>query len=188
MRRAATTLCPRLFSPFYHSPRAATIVVLSSTSTSTSSAPRSLSSTQHRLSSSTSAPLSSPPQKQPQDQGRDPSQDQDPGHDLDPKDQDPKDQDPKDQDPRDQDAASSMTPAERSVAALLAQKLQPTNLLVQDVSGGCGSMYAIQIESPLFRGHSLLRQQRMVNAALGDLVKSWHGLQIRTSVPPPDAS
>lgn len=81
-----------------------------------------------------------------------------------------------------------MTPAERSVAALLAQKLQPTNLLVQDVSGGCGSMYAIQIESPLFRGHSLLRQQRMVNAALGDLVKSWHGLQIRTSVPPPDAS
>lgn len=76
-----------------------------------------------------------------------------------------------------------MTPAERSVAALLAAKLQPTSLRVQDVSGGCGSMYAIQIASPLFRGHSLLKQQRMVNAALGGLVKSWHGLQIRTSVP-----
>ncbi|PNY27755.1 Altered inheritance of mitochondria protein 1 [Tolypocladium capitatum] len=79
---------------------------------------------------------------------------------------------------------SPMTPAERSVAALLSSKLQPTHVLVQDVSGGCGSMYAIQIASPLFRGQTLLGQQRMVNAALGDVVKSWHGVQIRTAVPP----
>lgn len=79
-----------------------------------------------------------------------------------------------------------MTPAERSVAALLAAKLAPTHVLVQDVSGGCGSMYAIQIASPLFRGQTLLKQQRMVNAALGDVVKSWHGVQIRTVVSPED--
>ncbi|POR31405.1 Altered inheritance of mitochondria protein 1 [Tolypocladium paradoxum] len=88
--------------------------------------------------------------------------------------------------PEEREQDSSMTPAERSVAALLSSKLAPTHVLVQDVSGGCGSMYAIQIASPLFRGQTLLKQQRMVNAALGDVVKSWHGVQIRTVVPPVD--
>lgn len=77
-----------------------------------------------------------------------------------------------------------MSPAESSIAAILAEKLNPTSLLVQDISGGCGSMYAIDITSPVFKGLNMLKQQRMVNAALGDLVKEWHGVQIRTRVPP----
>lgn len=77
-----------------------------------------------------------------------------------------------------------MSPAESSIAAILAEKLNPTSLLVQDISGGCGSMYAIDITSPAFKGLNMLKQQRMVNAALGDLVKEWHGVQIRTRVPP----
>jgi stress-induced morphogen len=77
-----------------------------------------------------------------------------------------------------------MTAAESAIADVLAEKLSPTELLVQDVSGGCGSMYAIEIASPAFRGQSILKQQRLVNAALGDMVKSWHGVQIRTKVPP----
>lgn len=77
-----------------------------------------------------------------------------------------------------------MSPAEASIAATLAEKLNPTSLLVQDISGGCGSMYAIDITSPVFKGLNMLKQQRMVNAALGDLVKEWHGVQIRTRVPP----
>ncbi|KAH8738211.1 bola protein [Ilyonectria robusta] len=81
----------------------------------------------------------------------------------------------------------SMSPAESAIAELLAEKLSPTQLLVQDVSGGCGSMYAIDITSPAFRGQTILKQQRMVNAALGDLVKGWHGVQIRTKVPAEDA-
>ncbi|KAF7544683.1 hypothetical protein G7046_g9735 [Stylonectria norvegica] len=48
-------------------------------------------------------------------------------------------------------------------------------------------MYAIDITAAAFRGQSILKQQRMVNAALGDLVKTWHGVQIRTKVPPEDA-
>ncbi|KAL7943333.1 bola protein [Trichoderma barbatum] len=82
----------------------------------------------------------------------------------------------------DQDA--DMSPAESSIAAILASKLNPTSLLVQDISGGCGSMYAIDITSPAFKGLNMLKQQRLVNAALGDLVKEWHGVQIRTRVPP----
>ncbi|CEJ82439.1 Putative BolA protein [[Torrubiella] hemipterigena] len=79
-------------------------------------------------------------------------------------------------------AAGEGTEAEREITALLQEKLSPTSLLVQDVSGGCGSMYSIDIASPQFKGLSILKQQRLVNAALGDLVKSWHGLQLRTSV------
>ncbi|KAH7162207.1 bola protein [Dactylonectria estremocensis] len=81
----------------------------------------------------------------------------------------------------------SMSPAEAAIADLLSEKLSPSQLLVQDVSGGCGSMYAIDITSAAFRGQTILKQQRMVNAALGDLVKSWHGVQIRTKVPPEGA-
>lgn len=79
-----------------------------------------------------------------------------------------------------------MSDAESSIAALLSSdpSLSPaTSLLVRDVSGGCGSMYAIDISSPRFRGLSLLKQQRLVTKALGDKVKEWHGVQIRTSVP-----
>jgi stress-induced morphogen len=80
-----------------------------------------------------------------------------------------------------------MSPAETDIASVLAadENLRPTtSLLVRDVSGGCGSMYAIEIASPRFRGKGLLAQQRLVTRALGDRVKEWHGVQIRTTVPP----
>ncbi|KAG6216410.1 hypothetical protein E4U34_002834 [Claviceps purpurea] len=76
----------------------------------------------------------------------------------------------------------SMSPAEESIAERLRKELQPTELLVRDVSGGCGSMYAIDIASPAFKGLSMLKQQRMVNAALGELMKGWHGVQLNTRV------
>lgn len=62
----------------------------------------------------------------------------------------------------------------------LAAEFAPVELDVRDVSGGCGSMYAIDIASPKFAGVTMLKQQRMVNAVLGDRVKEWHGLQLRT--------
>jgi stress-induced morphogen len=51
---------------------------------------------------------------------------------------------------------------------------------VQDISGGCGSMYAIQIESTKFKGLSVIKQHKMVNEVLKDEIKSWHGVQLRT--------
>lgn len=44
-------------------------------------------------------------------------------------------------------------------------------------------MYGIEITSEKFRGVNMLKQQRMVNAALGDQMKDWHGVQLRTKVP-----
>lgn len=62
----------------------------------------------------------------------------------------------------------------------LAAEFDPVEMSVRDVSGGCGSMYAIDITSAKFKGAGMLKQQRMVNAVLGDKVKEWHGLQLRT--------
>jgi BolA-like protein 3 len=73
--------------------------------------------------------------------------------------------------------------AESEIWDKLAAEFAPTELMVQDVSGGCGSMYGIEIASEKFRGANMLKQQRMVNAVLGDQMKSWHGVQLRTKVP-----
>jgi stress-induced morphogen len=58
-----------------------------------------------------------------------------------------------------------------------------TRLQVQDVSGGCGSMYAINVTSEKFRGLSMIKQHRLVNEILGEEIKKWHGLQLRTKIP-----
>jgi len=48
--------------------------------------------------------------------------------------------------------------------------------------GGCGSMYAVNITSPKFRGLSLVKQHQLVNEALKENIKEMHGIQIKTRV------
>ncbi|KAL8383383.1 hypothetical protein RB595_006910 [Gaeumannomyces hyphopodioides] len=89
------------------------------------------------------------------------------------------------------DGASSAAPAkpdylneaETVIWDRLVAEFAPAELVVQDISGGCGSMYGIEISSDRFRGHGMLKQQRMVNGVLADLMKGWHGVQLRTRVP-----
>ncbi|KAJ4294957.1 hypothetical protein N0V88_005197 [Collariella sp. IMI 366227] len=76
-----------------------------------------------------------------------------------------------------------LSEGESQVWDILKAEFSPTQLLVQDISGGCGSMYGIEISSEKFRGLNMLKQQRLVNAALGDLMKEWHGVQLKTRVP-----
>ncbi|KAI1413581.1 bola-like protein [Hypoxylon sp. FL1857] len=73
--------------------------------------------------------------------------------------------------------------SESAIWDKLVAEFDPTELSVQDISGGCGSMYGIEIASEKFRGSNMLKQQRMVNAVLGDQMKGWHGVQLRTKVP-----
>lgn len=63
---------------------------------------------------------------------------------------------------------------------LLKASLDPEVLDVRDVSGGCGSMFAINIVSAKFNGLTLIKQQRLVNEILKDEIAKWHGLQLRT--------
>jgi stress-induced morphogen len=55
-------------------------------------------------------------------------------------------------------------------------------LQVQDISGGCGSMYAIEIESPKFQGLTVIKQHKLVNQVLKEEIAQWHGVQLRTKV------
>lgn len=62
-------------------------------------------------------------------------------------------------------------------------KLAPQELQVTDVSGGCGSMFAIKVVSNEFKGLSMVKQHRLVNEILSDEISQWHGLQLRTQAP-----
>ncbi|KAF2477504.1 bola-like protein, partial [Lindgomyces ingoldianus] len=59
-------------------------------------------------------------------------------------------------------------------------ELDPVKLKVQDISGGCGSMFALEIESAKFKGLTVIKQHKLVNSILADEIKSWHGVQLRT--------
>ncbi|TKA65277.1 hypothetical protein B0A49_11120 [Cryomyces minteri] len=56
----------------------------------------------------------------------------------------------------------------------------PVRLQVQDISGGCGSMYALDIVSSKFKGLPVIKQHRLVNQVLGEEIKGWHGVQLKT--------
>ncbi|KAJ4355724.1 uncharacterized protein N0V89_003744 [Didymosphaeria variabile] len=70
--------------------------------------------------------------------------------------------------------------AELHIFNKIKAELQPVNLEVQDISGGCGSMYALQIESERFNGLSVIKQHKLVNEVLKEEIKGWHGVQLRT--------
>lgn len=72
------------------------------------------------------------------------------------------------------------TAMERLVVEKLQKALQPSALKVRDVSGGCGSMFSIFVQSEKFAGLNTMRQHRMVNEILADEIRSWHGLQLVT--------
>ncbi|KAJ3084439.1 bola-like protein [Rhizoclosmatium globosum] len=78
---------------------------------------------------------------------------------------------------------STLTAGEQRIHALLQSKLSPVKLNVKDVSGGCGSMYAVEVASAQFKGLPLVKQHRLVVAAIEEEIKSAHGVQIKTSVP-----
>ncbi|KXJ12787.1 bolA-like protein 3 [Exaiptasia diaphana] len=75
------------------------------------------------------------------------------------------------------------TDAEKKLAETLASKIDATVIRVRDISGGCGAMYEISVESEIFRGKRKVQQHRIVNEALSEEVKAMHGLRIHTEVP-----
>ncbi|KAK3628877.1 hypothetical protein LTR56_018362 [Elasticomyces elasticus] len=81
------------------------------------------------------------------------------------------------------EAPDYLDESERKIFATLKAELQPTKLEVQDVSGGCGSMYALDIVSDHFKGLPVIKQHRLVNKVLGEDIKKWHGVQLKTRAP-----
>ncbi|KAJ1505324.1 hypothetical protein HMI54_004870 [Coelomomyces lativittatus] len=77
---------------------------------------------------------------------------------------------------------------EQDITTKLTKAFTPTYVSVNDISGGCGSMYRIELISHRFRGLTKVQQQRLVNTVLKDEIQQWHGLQLLTEVPEEDAS
>ncbi|CAM9751014.1 unnamed protein product, partial [Sphacelaria rigidula] len=68
-------------------------------------------------------------------------------------------------------------------ASMCRSKVEASKAIVQDISGGCGSMYKIEVESPLFHGQGLVAQHRLVKDALKTEIADMHGLTLHTRPP-----
>ncbi|KAM5172253.1 bolA-like protein 3 [Mantella aurantiaca] len=81
---------------------------------------------------------------------------------------------------------ASRTEGEQRITQVLKTKFpQALHVRVVDISGGCGSMYEIHMESEEFKDKRTVQQHQMINEALQEEIKSMHGLRIFTSVPKP---
>ena len=73
--------------------------------------------------------------------------------------------------------------SEMNLIDILKEKFpSATDIAVVDISGGCGSMYEVFVESPAFKGIRIVKQHQMVNEALKAEIKDMHGLRISTAV------
>ncbi|KAL5487879.1 hypothetical protein ACEPAI_5987 [Sanghuangporus weigelae] len=68
---------------------------------------------------------------------------------------------------------------ERRIYSKLQERFNPSQLQVQDVSGGCGTFYAITIASKAFADLPMVQQHRLVNKTLKEDIEGIHGLQVR---------
>ncbi|XP_041864089.1 bolA-like protein 3 [Melanotaenia boesemani] len=79
---------------------------------------------------------------------------------------------------------STQTDGEIRIAKILKEKFPlASSLKVLDISGGCGAMYEIHIESSEFKGKRTVQQHQLVNQALKEEIQGMHGLRIFTDVP-----
>lgn len=60
--------------------------------------------------------------------------------------------------------------------------IKAKDIQVSDVSGGCGAMYEIHVESVDFKGLSTIKQHRLVTDTLKEQIKEMHGVRISTVV------
>ncbi|XP_059210490.1 bolA-like protein 3 [Centropristis striata] len=79
---------------------------------------------------------------------------------------------------------STQTEGETRIVNVLKEKFPlASSLKVVDISGGCGAMYEIHIESCEFKGKRTIQQHQLVNQALKEEIQGMHGLRIFTDVP-----
>lgn len=79
---------------------------------------------------------------------------------------------------------SSVSSGETKLINLLQQRFpHATAVEVQDISGGCGSMYEIWVEAPDFKGLSRVKQHKLITETLKAEIKDMHGLRITTTSP-----
>lgn len=75
--------------------------------------------------------------------------------------------------------------SEQQIKTILKAKFpEAADIKVQDVSGGCGAMFEIYVETREFKGLSVVKQHKSVYEALKDQIKQIHAVQLVTKAPP----
>mmetsp|Transcript_15956 Transcript_15956/g.30628 ORF Transcript_15956/g.30628 Transcript_15956/m.30628 type:complete len:87 (+) Transcript_15956:122-382(+) len=71
------------------------------------------------------------------------------------------------------------------ISKALVERLQATNVVVEDTSGGCGASYDVMMcVSSQFEGKKLLERHRLVNGALAEIFKDIHALSVKKLLTP----
>ncbi|KAJ7095092.1 bola-like protein [Mycena belliarum] len=71
-------------------------------------------------------------------------------------------------------------PKERIIHNKLTERFSPSELQIEDVSGGCGTFFAITITSDAFKGLPMVKQHKLVTQTLKEEISDIHGVQIKT--------
>ncbi|KAJ7162530.1 bola protein, partial [Mycena crocata] len=58
-------------------------------------------------------------------------------------------------------------------------RFSPSLLQIEDVSGGCGTFFAITIASEAFKGIPMVKQHKLVTQTLKEEIEGIHGLQVQ---------
>ena len=77
-------------------------------------------------------------------------------------------------------AAAAEGSKEDQIAKKLREVVAATHVEVEDISGGCGSMYRVMVVSPEFEGLALIKQHRLVQKAIASEIADMHGLTLKT--------
>uniref|UniRef100_A0A023G0X9 Putative bola bacterial stress-induced morphogen-related protein n=1 Tax=Amblyomma parvum TaxID=251391 RepID=A0A023G0X9_AMBPA len=76
------------------------------------------------------------------------------------------------------------TSGEKSLSSILQKRFpEAADIQVKDISGGCGAMYEVYVQSPIFKNLSRVQQHRLVNEALKAEIQDMHGIRITTALP-----
>ncbi|KAI8461841.1 bola protein [Phakopsora pachyrhizi] len=70
--------------------------------------------------------------------------------------------------------------SEHSIKKILTQKFPDGKVSVEDVSGGCGTFFTIQVIDKSFEETSTFNQHKLINKTLSRVIPKIHGLQINT--------
>lgn len=79
---------------------------------------------------------------------------------------------------RNYSANKSELTKEQLITQVLTEKFSPILLNVQDVSGGCGSMFNVLIVSDDFKGQSPVKRHRAVHEILKEDIREMHGISL----------
>jgi stress-induced morphogen len=78
--------------------------------------------------------------------------------------------------------STAISTGEKLLRDKISNALQCSKVVVQDISGGCGSMYEVQVTSTKFKDLSLVKQHKLIADILKDEIKGMHGIRINTFV------